>query len=329
MPEQIYSPFEAFNFSNRNCFLTGQALTTEEEKIQVFPQWLMSRYALEDKPFKLLDESMATYKDLKIPCSAVVNEKYLEPLELEIAAAFEKGYDAIKELDDLKLFQWAGKLLYGIIFNEIQSGIKLQHSQGEEFNISNSIIHKFSNLHLMLQSLNLSVNFEDFKPYSVFLFKVDNNQEEFGYRDEINTLTFSLRIRDFGLIICLQDNGSNKRYHQEIFQKIENELLHPIQFEEFSGRVFYSAYLFNRLPEYNILPVGDDIYIEAMPLRGLSSKPLFDDWMNKTFGQVLESFWKNWGFLLLEIIKNPEKPMSFLFNDDGSLISESTIELPR
>ena len=329
MPEQIYYPFKAFNFSNRNCFLTVLALTSSEEKIQVFPQWLMSRYHLEDQPFKLLDESMATYKDLKIPCSADVNETLLEPLEAEIAAAFEIGYEAVKSLDDMKLFQWAGKLLYGILFNELQSGIKLQHAQGEEFNISESLIHKFSNLHLMLQSLNLPVIFEDFKPYSIFLFKVNNDTKEFGYRDEINTLTFSLRIKDFGLIICLQDNGANYRYHKELFEKIEGEVLHPIQFEEFCGRVFYSAYLFNRLPEFNILPVDDKVYIEAMPLRGMSSKPLFDDWMNKTYGQVLESFWKNWGILLFEIIKDPEKPMSYLFNPEGSLINGTTIELPR
>ncbi len=254
MPEQIYLPFDAFNFSNRNCFLTGQRLSTDEEKIQVFPQWLMSRYKLEDQPFKLLDESMATYKDLKIPCAAHVNEAFLEPLEAEIAATFDIGYEAVKSLDELKLFQWAGKLLYGIIFNEVQSGIKLQHSKGEEFNISQSIIHKFSNLHLMLQSLNLPITFDGFKPYSLFLFKIDNNPAEFGYRDEINTLTFSLRIKDFGLIICLQDNGANKIYHKETVQKIQYETLHPIQFEEFCGRVFYSAYLFNRLPEYQYFP---------------------------------------------------------------------------
>ena len=329
MPAEIYHPFESNNFSNTTCFLTGQKLSSPEEKIQVFPQWLMSRYALEDQPFKLLDESMATYKDLKIPCAAEVNEKWLEPLENEIAAAFETGYEAIKNLDEQKLFQWAGKLLYGIIFNEIQSGIKLQHSQGEEFNISQSIIHKFSHLHLMLQSINLPLVFDDFKPYSIFLFKVDNNEKEFGYRDEINTMTFALRIRDFGLVICLQDNGANRSYHKEVLDKIGDNMLHPIQFEEFSGRVFYSAYLFNRLPEYNILPVGEDIYLEAMPLRGMSSKPLFDTWNNKTFGQVLESFWKNWGFLLLEIIKNPENPMSFLFDAKGDFIYENTLDLPR
>jgi hypothetical protein len=329
MAVQIYHPFSTFNFSNTKCFLTGQPLSTTEEKIQVFPAWLMSRDTLQDPPVKLLDESIATYKDLKIPCSAAINEAFLEPLEAEIAAAFAKGYEGIKALDELRLFQWVSKLLYGIIFNELQAGIKMQHAQGEEFNISQSIIHKFSHLHLMLQSINLPIQFEDFKPYSLFLFKVDNKEEEFGYRDEINTQTFALRIKDFGLVMCLQDNGTNGMYHREVYDKIKEDVLHPIQFEEFSGRVFYSNYLFNRLPEYEVMPLNDEVFIEAMPLRGISSKPLFDEWANKTYGQVLENFWKNWGFLLLEIIKNPNQPMSFLFNPDGSRIAAESIELPR
>ena len=328
MPAQIYNPFEQFNFSNRNCFLSGQALTSDEEKIQVFPAWLMSAYNLTDQPFKLLDESIATYKDLKIPCAAAINEQYLEPLEAEISEAFAVGYDAVKELDELKLFQWAGKLLYGIVFNEMQVGIKQQHAQGQEFNISQALIHKFGNLHLMLQSINQPIVFEEFKPFSLFLFKVNNEADLFGYRDEINTLTFSLRIKDFGLILCLQDNGANRFYHREVLEKMEGQTLHPIQFEEFNARIFYSAYLFNRLPEYNILPVGEETYIEDMPLRGVISKPLFDFWQNKTYGQVLENFWKKWGFLLLEIIKDPENPISFLLDADGNFINAATIELP-
>jgi hypothetical protein len=329
MSAQIYEPFKKSNFSNSTCFLSGQTLTSEEEKIQVFPTWLMNRYNLADQPFKLLDESFATYKDLKIPCAAKINEQYLEPLEAEIAAAFDIGFDAVKEVDELKLFQWAGKLLYSILFNEVQSGIRQQHTQGQEFNISQALIHKFGNLHLMLQSLNQPIVMEEFKPFSLFLFKVENEEDLFGYRDEINTLTFSLRIKDFGLIICLQDNGANRVYHKDILEKIEGQTLHPIQFEEFNARIFYSAYLFNRLPEYNVLPAGDTTYIENMPLRGISSKPLFDFWQNKTYGQVLENFWKKWGFLLLEIIKDPENPMSFLVDADGNFINAQKIELSR
>jgi len=324
----LYHPFETFNFSNKQCFLSGETLQSADEKIAVFPVWLMKRYNLADQPFKLLDESMATYKDLKVPYSARVNDQFLEPLEQQIAEAFEGGYNGVKALDEFQLFRWAGKLLYGIVFNELQIAIRQTREQGEEFNISQSIIHKFSNLHLMLQSINQPIIFEEFKPFSLFLFKVNNPENEFAYRDEINTLTFSIRLKDFGLIICLQDNGANRNYHRQILSKIEGQTLHPIQFEEFCGRVFYSAYLFNRLPEYNILPVGEEIFVEAMPLRGMSAKPLFDDWIGKTYGQVLENFWKRWGFLLLEIIKNPEYPMSFLLDKDENFIIAESIQLP-
>jgi len=65
----------------------------------------------------------------------------------------------------------------------MQSGIKQQHAQGQEFNISQSLIHKFSNLHLMLQSIHQPIQFEIFTPFSLFLFKVDSEDGLFGYRD--------------------------------------------------------------------------------------------------------------------------------------------------
>jgi hypothetical protein len=47
-----------------------------------------------------------------------------------------------------------------------------------------------------------------------------------------------------------------------------------------------------------------------MPLRGTQNKAIFDVWMNKTYGQVLENFWKPWGLSLFEIIKDPSSPVS-------------------
>ena len=329
MAPQIYYPFQNFATAKKHCFLTGGPIITAEEKVHVFPQWLMSRYGLEDKPFKLLDDTFSTYKELMLPCSAKANELYLEPLEKEIEAAFTAGYSEVIKLDELKIFQWVAKWMHGVIFNELQAAMVQQKAEGEEFSVSQSILQRFTNLHVMLQSLALPITFEDFKPYSLFIFKVDNDKEEFGYRDEVSTVTYSLRINDFGLLICLQDNGVVSRYQQETYDKIKGETLHPIQFEEFSARVFYSAYLFNRLPTYDILPVGDGVFIEATPLRGTSAKPLFDEWQTKTYGQVLESFWKKWGYLLFEIIKDPDNPMSFLFDEEGNFKPASAIALGR
>jgi len=328
MAVQLYKPFERLNFSKQFCFLSGEKLQSTEEEIHVFPLWLMQEYELQDKPFKLLDESMSTYSHMKLPCSAGINDLFVDPLEQEIKTAFLSGYDSVKQLSELKLFQWIGKMVYGILFNEIRIGMIQQKAKGEEFIFSQSLVHKFGNLHLMLQTLNQPIEFEGNLPWSIRIFKIEAKQDLFNYRDEINTLTYSLAMKDFGIIACLQDNGTNAIYHKDILAKINNNPLHPAQFEEICARFFYSNYLFNRLPEYTVIPTEEVIFIEGMPLRGMSNKPLFDIWQNKTFAQVLENFWKPWGILLFEILKDPENPMSHLLNENSEMIPADSVQLP-
>lgn len=328
MTQVLYKPFDKLNFSKQVCFLSGEQLHSAEEQISVFPHWLMQEYKLMDQPFKLLDESMSTYKSLMLPCSDQVCNNSIDPLEEEIRAAFLSGYDSVINIPEINLFQWIGKMVYGILFNEIRIGIKQQKALNEDFILSQSLIHKFSNLHIMLQSLIKPIIFEGNMPWTIRVFKVDNPDNLFNYRDEINTLTFSLGMKDFGVIACLQDNGTNGAYHKELLKKIGTQALHPIQFEEISGKFFYSNYLFNRLPEYTIMPTDEAIYIEAMPLSGMSSKPLFDFWQNKVYGQVLENFWKPWGLVLFEIIKDPENPVSFVLDKQENFIPTDSLVLP-
>jgi len=85
-----------------------------------------------------------------------------------------------------------------------------------------------------------------------------------------------------------------------------------MQFEEICARYFYSAYLFNRLPEYTYMETPDKVYVEPMPLNDWTQKPIFDPWLPKTYAQVLENFWKPWGITMFEILKDREKVMSFI-----------------
>src|SRR5690606_38878784 len=265
----LYNPFDKFLFDNRTCFLTGETLQSADEQVQVFPLWLMRAYELEDKPFKLLDESICTYKQLKLPCASGVATRLAE-VDKQVEAAFTGGFAAAAQLDQLTLFQWVGKLVYGIIFNEIQVGIRQQALSGEDLNFSQVLTQKFRNLHMMLQSMVIPIQFDGAMPFSVVVAEVDNLERTFSYRDEINTLVFSLRMRDFGLIVCLQDNGTNNNFHKAYLDKVIGHRLHPLQFEELCARYFYSAYLFNRLPEYTVLPANDRIYVEPMPLMDMS-----------------------------------------------------------
>jgi len=306
----LYNPFKNFDFKNDKCFLSGEASALAT--VNVLPDWLLSMANLTgNEQIQLLDETIRTYQSLVVPCDVKVYDQFVSPLEDRIALAFGAGYAGVSALSEIDLFNWIGKLMYSFLYIEMQGAIRLQQLSGDGMNMSQGLMHKFGNLHTMLQSIYREVVLEDFTPWSIVVVPLQNEETPFSFRDEINTLTFSLKFKDFGIIACLQDNGTNKRYHQEILDSIKAQPLSEQQFEEIAARFFYSAYLFNRLPEYNIMPVNGVVYIDAMPLKGTQNKALFDVWANKTYGQVLENFWKPWGHTLFEIIKDPTSPMSY------------------
>ena len=312
MSTAVYNPFKNFDFKNDKCFLSGDTFSSPLATVNVLPDWLLSMANLTgDEKIQLLDETIRTYKSLVVPCSAKVFDEFVSPLEDRIALAFGKGYAGVSALPEIDLFNWIGKLMYSFLYIEMQGAIRLQQLSGDGMNMSQGLMHKFGNLHTMLQSIYREVVLENFTPWSIVVVPLENEQTAFSFRDEINTLTFSLKFKDFGIVASLQDNGTNKRYHQQLLDFIKDKPLSDQQFEELSARFFYSAYLFNRLPEYNVIEANDVAYIDPMPLRGIQNKPLFDEWQHKTYGQVLENFWKPYGLTLFEIIKDPKAPLSF------------------
>jgi hypothetical protein len=307
----LYNPFQNFDFLYKICFLSGKTFNSPVIQVPLIPKWLLEQAGLSgEEQIQFLDESIRSYNTLVIPVNSEVNTQFLTPLEDKIEAAFAKGYDAVSALPELDMFNWIGKFLYGFVYIEMHSALRKEMT-ADGLNMSQSLMMKFANLNFMMQNLYTSLEFEDFSPWSITVVKLENGETPFSFRDEINTLTFSLKMKDFGIIACLQDNGTNKRYHQDLINEIKGKALTAEQFEELSARFYYSAYLFNRLPEYTFMPVEGTIYIEAMPLRGNMTKPLFDVWQHKIYAQVLENFWKPWGYVVFEIIKNLDEPMSF------------------
>src|SRR5690606_7259107 len=107
MEKKLYNPFHRFSFDNNTCFLSGEKL---ENPIfySVFPEWIVEEYNIGDQPFKMLDESYKSYSDLKLPCSANVAER-LAILDERVRIAFKGGYQSVKALDQVTLFQWISK----------------------------------------------------------------------------------------------------------------------------------------------------------------------------------------------------------------------------
>ena len=322
----LYNPFEDFKFDEQKCFLTGENLNLNKALINVFPEWLIDRYSLEEKAFSMLGGNVVKYPDMKLPCSPAVAAQ-LNSLDNEIKEAFTNGFSAVKKISKKRLFQWMAKLVYGILYHDIVFAKNQQSKKGEIFKLSDLLTTKFANLHLLLQSLVLPIEFKEPEPWTIQIFKVRYSKDLFNYKDETNNLNFSLGMHDFGIIACLQDNGENKKFHKELIEKIGAKTLHPIQFEELCARFIYSNYLLDTTASYDVESIGKKIFLEVTQADNQTG--LFRQWDDKMFSQVLAEYWKPWGLTKSDIFSFPNSPISYLIDEySNEIIGGDKISLP-
>jgi len=325
MAIQLYNPFETMHFGMQTCFLTGKPLEANTEAISIFPEWVMKRYQLTDQTFKMLDEgTRVPYKHLKVPFAKDVVEQ-MNALEAEIEKAFCAGYDEVVKIPEERLFQWMAKLMLGVLFEDLRIAQTKLAAQNDSLRLSAFLKARFQKLHSMLQSLVVPMEFKALKPWTIRIFKVKYSKDLFNYKDETNNLNFSLSMNDFGIVACLQDNGEVGKKFDELTNRIGNQTLHPIQFEELCSKFIYANYLLTSYASYDVTLGEDKVTIEALPLVAKPNTDLYDYWDDNMYGQVLANYWKPWGLTMKEIIQFPNPPISFIESD----YSEEIIDIEK
>ena len=317
------------HFGDNICFLSGEDLLVKET-LSVFPDWMMDRFELRGKQFKLMDKMKElSYESLKLPCSPTVKKKF-EELEKEVEAAFTEGYESIKALDSYKLFVWMSKIVYGVLYFDLVVEERVKKGRNTKLDISPTLQERFSLFHLMLQSFIAPVSFTgELRPWSISVVRLKYSKDICNYRDDPVNMLFTIGINGFGIIGCLMDNGAVVKEHQYLIDKIGDTVLHPIQFEELCARFLYSSYLLAKKPEYNIQKLDSGIEIETLPVTSDEEMPTFKPWDEVMFASVLESYFKPWGLTKKEIINPPNSPISFLENEvTYEFITSDKIKLP-
>jgi hypothetical protein len=329
MPISLYNPFETLHLVPDTCFLTGQDLQSDEEQICIFPDWILDRFSLREKKFRMLDQVTGIrYGELKLPCSPEVKNA-LNILDEEIKYAFSIGYEEIKKIPEQRLFLWMGKLVYGVLYNDLVLEISRTLKKEKNFKMSSLLRRRFGTFHLMLQSLMVPMEFKGLTPWSIRIVKLKYSQDTFNYKDEPIRLNFSLGMNGFGIVACLLDNGVIGNNQQSIINKIADKELHPIQFEELCCRFLYANYLLIKQPQHIIQPTEEKVIIESLPLTETQDDPLFGHWDDNMFAQVLAGYWEPWGFTKKDIITPPDSPISFLENDfTNEFIEPESVTLP-
>ena len=326
MAQMLFNPFQDLTFDEHFCFLTG-ALTAE--KMTVFPEWLMDHFKFGGEKIEMMDKSKNyIYTDLTLPCSLEV-KKAFDELDVKVQTAYSNGFEGMASLDEELLFQWTGRMVYGLLYYEMLYERDRLVRQGEEFELSTALRERFGLFHLMLQSIIEPISFIGEKPWSIVVFPLKYSSDIFSYRDDAINLLFSFGVNGFGFIACLQDSGIIGESQKSILEKMKGNVLHPVQFEELYARFHYSDYILQHKPEYKIESQDSGISVEALPIEASANNPIFGFWDEDIFAQLLANYWQVYGIEREDILKFQKPPLSFLENPySKDFIIPESIDLP-
>lgn len=328
MSISAYQPLKNLNFNFSTCFLSGEELTEDNSfLVPVFPNWLMERYDLHKKLMQMMGGIRMMYRELLLPASPAV-AKAIQTLDLELEEAFVGGYEKTKELDELKIFQFMARIMYGMLYHDFTVALEESERLNEPFKLSDLLAQKIGNLHLMLQSLIQPVVFENFKPWSMKIFQSKISKDILNYKDEPRKLNFCFGMQDFCIIACLQDNGEVQTYQKDVLDKIVDVPLHPAQIEEMYGRFMYVNYILREFPDYDKRE-EDGKLIFRLPDNPFGDLNKFAEWDNETYAKVIAGLWDPWGLPLEQVYDFPNDPISFVINEmTQEFIMPEDVNLP-
>ncbi|MGI4833232.1 MAG: hypothetical protein ACRYFK_07190 [Janthinobacterium lividum] len=315
-----YDPFERMQFGPGRCFLTGQPVGPADT-IPTFDDWLLATYELTDRPLYLLDHSQTTYGALRLPLAPALHER-LRALGQQVQAAAAAGPAALRALPPAQLWQWLGKIFYGIFATELvqqqQPLIKPQYPLAE----NKHLLHRMRSFCQLLQGLRVPTDYADFVPGSVFVLEAAEGYEApmFELDDDLNTLVISLKLGRSVLVATLVDIGFIGQAMRQVYADAQRPL-HPAQVAEFKARAYYAAYLLAAVPDIYPRrpgphdPPGAELVLDA--LVDDVTATVFNPWENLTYGHTLAGLWPRWGLTEEVILRNPLAPLSLLYDTLG------------
>jgi hypothetical protein len=205
-------------------------------------------------------------------------------------------------------------MFYGLLYRELF--LSWDRAGNTKTKItSKPLLKQYEMHHLFLQSIRVPMRFIGFFPASILIVSTqepDDPRLGWDFRDELRTMCVACRVGKVGLVAVLQDGGAQEPLFP--LMKLARRKLHPIQFTEAIAQVTYKATLFNRVPKYVIGDGKLKTVIQA-PLGGFSGEPIFDDWNQEHYAQILCQIT---GVPMEHLFQSPDQVLTWLRNPHGS-----------
>lgn len=240
------------------CPTCGRAFTkVASDSEHVFPQWLQHHHNLWTRALKLPNFIGRKYKGIKVKLCVACNNIRFGQIESRISrlACTPNSYAALQAADDDDIAIWLGKIFWLLCRKSHASTDpkSLSFPQPEQI-VPGDIIRGTTYLGMMQRAFAMKKcmyacyrgdpplpEYSYGPPYSLYRFRIDTRDaktETFDFKDNVAILGAALRTGTFG-VICVFDGGLHHRFRSHWLHFLADKALHPHQFNEVVGRIFY------------------------------------------------------------------------------------------
>ncbi|MDP9052412.1 MAG: HNH endonuclease [Acidobacteriota bacterium] len=240
-----------------HCSLCGRTFklvkATEEH---IFPGWLQHSHDLWNQKLTIPNLVGRRYKSVKIPICVKCNNLRYGRLETRLAPLVTSAdpFAAVEATTDDELAIWLGKISW-LLWRKSHSAVDFRtRDQAEpERVLRDEMIPGTHFTGIMQRAFALRKNMHACylddppdlsrysEPYSLYRVRIHTREPQFSqfdFKDNVAITGTALRSRSLGLI-CLFDGGLHRRFRGKRFEGLLGETLHPVQFDEVVGRIFY------------------------------------------------------------------------------------------
>ena len=305
------------------CFLCDETLNTnlghpkQDTHEDIFPQWLQKRFDLADLPIALSDGRQKKYSEALIPACQACNNVHMSRIEDRIVRTTQAGFDAFKHLPKHIVFLWCAKIYYGIMHLEVQPRDP-RTKVPEPPALAPQFLKDAEWILVLLQGFRKRVLISGYPsfPFSVIRLPLQTGKDVASYfnvRWPTTLPGIALQLGRVGVICVFDDFGFAEEWYSHHFESLlSGRELHPNQFWEVAGRLFYAASLQSAHTWFLRVEDAANIWIEydPHPEPQKEFRPAEADSWTRQFTKAPEGmrFWN----------PNTQKMITLLERPDGS-----------
>lgn len=259
---------------NSTCFLCKEQTNITVEHI--FPQRLLKEFDIKDKFITLKNWTKINYGKVTIPCCSKCNNEYLSSIEDIISKAIKTQDIEILEKNRNYTFIWLYKIMYGLHYKEMFLKDDITNPNSKKI-VEKEDFPEWGSKDLFLDFIRWKVIFNNFLPFSLFIFKLsETTNDRYYYVDEPYKMFSSIILWNIWIVCSFQCDG----YIESDIKKnlnLENiKTLSLPEFWDFCSFVLWLKNRMNTLPNYIVKKIWDKFIFNIQKSSETSRYKSFD-----------------------------------------------------